>query len=91
MLWEDNPKCCRCGCGDKQSVESIRDVHLYHVGGAEAAIGAPYLVEYALERPAELHGLGWEQRDGVIVDAPEGVVDDDTWSPIALGDYSKGR
>ena len=42
-----------------------------------------------LEGSAKLHGLPRGQADGIIIDAVEGVVNDDAGAVIPLGDHAK--
>jgi len=41
---------------------------------------------HSVEGAPELHGLHGCEREGVVVDATVGVVDNGAWPPLALGD-----
>ena len=46
--------------------------------------------QHALEGVSELHGFERSKAEGIGIHTIEGVVHDDPWAAIALGDHPQG-
>ena len=58
--------------------------------GAKARVCVAQFVEQARKGVAKLHGFEGGKRHRVLVDAPEGVVDNDAGASVPLGDNAHG-
>ena len=71
---------------DRYPVEPVRHIHLQDVWRTMAGVGFSEALEEAPQRPSELHGFRGHERQGVVIDPMEGVIDDRAGLPCMLGD-----
>jgi hypothetical protein len=72
------------------AVVSICDVNFHGGDGTVLWIGVDDVMSNSGECPAKLHGLGWSDLDGVLIDFGVDIVSYQSRVPLSLGHASRG-